>query len=85
MVAGVAAANPNGIKTLLAHSFSLFFIKRKPVYSNGARSLPRNPPSCTILDSWVFFSFILADELFTLALRSFETCVLVDNNSCISW
>ena len=29
-----------------------------------------------------FDNFILADELFGKALRSFETCALVNNNLC---
>ena len=32
------------------------------------------------LDSWIFDSFILADETFAKALWSLETCVLVNNN-----
>ena len=42
--ADVATVNPNGIKTLLANGLNAFFIKGKPVFSNGPRSLPRNPP-----------------------------------------
>ena len=34
-VADAAAANPNGIKTLLAHVFSTFSIKGQPFFSNG--------------------------------------------------
>ena len=58
-VAG-AAANPNGIKTpsvvlkimVLKHlDFSKFFIKGKPVFSNGTKILPKNPPGCPILFS----------------------------------
>ena len=30
-----AAVNPNGIKTLLVNDLSIFFIKGKPVFSNG--------------------------------------------------
>ena len=39
-VADVAAVNPNGIKTLLANGFNT---------SNGPKSLPRNPPDCSVL------------------------------------
>ena len=35
-----------------------------------------------MLDSWVFDNFILADETFAKASRSFETCVSVNNNLC---
>ena len=36
--------NLNGIKTFLANDLSTFFIKNKPVFSNGSRRLPRSPP-----------------------------------------
>ena len=61
-----AAANPNGVKTLLANGPSTVFIKGKPVFSNGCKSLPKNPHDCSILDSWVFDNFILADELLVI-------------------
>ena len=38
-----------------------------------------NLPNCTILDSWVVYRFILADESFAKALRIPETCTLVKN------
>ena len=38
------------------------------------------PPDCIILDNWVFNNFVLANEAFEKGLRSFETCVLVNNN-----
>ena len=46
-----AAVNPNRLKTLLANGLITFFIKGNPVFSNGPRSLPRNPPACIILDN----------------------------------
>ena len=61
-VAGVAAVNPNGIKTFLANGLRTFFIKDNPVFSNGPKSLPKNLPDCPILDNWVFDSFILEDN-----------------------
>ena len=48
--------------------------------SNGRTILPRNLLDCPILCSWNLDNSILADEPFTKALRSFETCVLVNNN-----
>ena len=42
--ADAAAVNPNRIKTLLANGLITFFINGNPVFSNGAKSLPRNPP-----------------------------------------
>ena len=47
--ADAAAANPNGIKILFDNGLSTFFIKGNPVFSNGPRSLSKNPPDCPIL------------------------------------
>ena len=44
LAADAAAVNPNGIKTLLANGLITFFINRNPVFNNGPRSLPKNPP-----------------------------------------
>ena len=55
-------------------------INGKLVFGNGPRSLPKNPPDCTIWNSWVFDNFKLADELFAKALSNFETCVSVSNS-----
>ena len=79
-VADTAAVNPNGIKTLLANGFCICLIKGNPVFSNGPKSLTKNPPDCIILYNWVFESFILADEPFAKALRIFKTYVLVNIN-----
>ena len=78
----VAAVNPNGIKTLLANSLNTFPIKLHPGFSNGLKILPKNPPDYPILRNWVFDNITLADELFAKVLRSFKTCVLVNNNFC---
>ena len=80
--ATAAAVSPNGIKTLLANGLSTFFIKGNPVFNNGPKSLPKNPPHSSILCNRVFDNFILAEELFSKALRSFEICVLVNNKLC---
>ena len=45
-IADAAAGNPNGIKTLLANGLSTVFIKGKPVFSNGSKSLSKNHPDC---------------------------------------
>ena len=66
----------------LDNGWSTFDINEKTVFSNGSRSLPRNPLVCIILCNCIFDSFILADELFTKALQIFATCLLVNNNSC---
>ena len=60
--ADAAAIHPNGIKTLLVNGWSTFFISGKRAFSNGSRTLPRNPRGCIILGSWVFDSVILADK-----------------------
>ena len=44
-------ADPKGIKVLLAYGLITFFISDNPVFSNGPRGLPRNPPDCIILDN----------------------------------
>ena len=67
----------------MVNGLNAFPIKGNPVFSNGPKSLPRNPPDCPILCKGVFDNFvILAEGLLTKALRSFETCVLVKNNPC---
>ena len=48
-VADAAAANPNGIKILLANGLSTFPIECNPVFSNGPKSLPKNYPDCPTL------------------------------------
>ena len=78
--ADAAVANPIGINTLLPHGWSTSFINGKPVFSNGPRSLPRNPPDYyIILHSLDFDSLTLADKLFAKALRRFATYLLVNN------
>ena len=69
-----------GIKTLLANGLSSFPTKGNPVFSNGPKSLPKNPRDCPILCKWVFDKFVLADGPFAKSLQSFETCVLVNRN-----
>ena len=75
----------SGIKALLANGLSTFFVKGKPVFNDGPLSLPKNPPDCPFLHSWVFDNFILTDELFAKALKSLETCILVNYNLCGNW
>ena len=81
-IADAAAINPNDIKTLLANIFGTFLIKGNPVFSNGPKCLPRNPHDCFILCNRDFDNFILVDKLLAKALRSFETCILVNNDLC---
>ena len=70
----------NWIKRLLANDLRAFPIKDNLVFINGSKSLPRNPPNFPILYNCVFDNFILADEPFAKAIRSFETCVLNNYN-----
>ena len=56
-------------------------------FSNGPKILTKNPPDWPILDwpildNCVFNIFILADEPFAKALRSLETCMLINNYWC---
>ena len=81
-VVDVVVVNHKSLRTLLTYGLSKFFINGEPFFSNDRRSLPRNPPDCTILDSWVFNNFIFADELFGKALQNFETCLSVSKNLC---
>ena len=50
-VADANAVKPDGIKTLLANSLIEFFVNDNPAFSNGPRSIQRNPPDCIILDN----------------------------------
>ena len=56
-----------------------FFIRDRAVFNNNPESIPRSYPDCALSCIWVFDNFILAEELFAKALRSFETYVLVNN------
>ena len=49
--ADAAAVNPKGIKILSSNGLITFFIKGHSVFNKGARSIPRDPPDCIILDS----------------------------------
>ena len=72
--ADAAAVNPNGIKTLIADGLITLFINGSPVFNNGPRSIPINPPDSIILDNWVFDNLISVDELFAKVLRRLATC-----------
>ena len=37
------------LKRLLANGLSSFLIGGNPVFSNGPKSLPKNPPDCPVL------------------------------------
>ena len=62
--ADATVVNPNGIKKAFgANGLSTFFISGNPVFSNGPKSLLRNPRECIILDIWVFDNSISVDDL----------------------
>ena len=48
-VADADAVNPNGIESLLANVLSTFSVKSNPIFSNGPKSLSKNPLDCPIL------------------------------------
>ena len=73
--ADAAAVNLNGIKALLANGLDTFFIKSNPVFSNGPKGLPKNPPDCPILCNWVFDNFILPGEPFASFTKPRNLCV----------
>ena len=77
--AATATANPNGIKNVLANGLIAFFINDKLTFINGPRSLSRNQSNCNFLEffcesleSCAFNKFILAEELFIKAFKSFR-------------
>ena len=65
---------------LLANGLVIFAIKDNPVFSNGLKRQPKNPPDCSNLCNVVFDNFTLAEELLAKASQSLESCVLVKNN-----
>ena len=73
-VADAAIVHPNGIRTLLANGVSPFFINGKSAFINGANSIPRNSPNCTILDKCVFDNFSLAYESIKKSKHWFHLC-----------
>ena len=79
-VSDAAIVNLNGINMPFANVLRTFFIKSKPVFSYGPRSLSKDPPNRTILKRWVFHNLILADDLFAKVLQSLKTCVLVNDS-----
>ena len=58
IAASIAAVNPYCIKTLFTNDFSTFPIKGNPVFNNGPKSLPKNPPDCPVLCNWDFDNFM---------------------------
>ena len=49
-------------------------------FANRCSGNKRKSKICTVLDSGLLGNFRWTDELFTKALRSFETCLSVNNN-----
>ena len=71
-VSDAGTVAPNGIITLWGSYMSRFFINGKPTLINGLRSLPRNPPDWTILDSLIIDNFIVADEFLAKVQQSYK-------------
>ena len=69
-----AGVNAYGINTILANDVSTFFIIGNPTFSNGSRSLPKNPPGCIILD--IEFLIILY-PLMSFSGKPCEDCPLI--------
>ena len=59
-IADAGAGNINGFKTPFANGLSI--IKGNPIFSNGPKSLLKNPPDSLIWCSWGFDNFILVNE-----------------------
>ena len=59
--------------TFLAKSCTLLIISDIALAVFNTKLKCTNHPNCTILDSWVFEKFILADEPFTKTLRNLKT------------
>ena len=57
-------------------------MKDNSFFSNDPKILSKNSHDCPVLCKWVFDISLLAEELFSNALWSLETCVLVNNNLC---
>ena len=72
-VADAALVNSYSMITLLANGFDIFFIKGNPLFSNGSKSLPKNPSDYPILCNWAFDNFTLADKPFVKFFRSLQT------------
>ena len=64
----------------LASGLTTLFINGNPVFNNGPKSLPRNPPNCTMLDNCVFDNLISVDVWLAKALRRVVTYLIVINN-----
>ena len=59
----VSAADAAAVNALV-NGLSMFLIINNPAFSNGPKSLPKNPHDCPILCNWGLDNFILADEPF---------------------
>ena len=59
----VSAADAAAVNALV-NGLSTFLIINNPAFSNGPKSLPKNPHDCPILCNWGLDNFILADEPF---------------------
>ena len=77
-----AAVNPYGINPLLIKGVSTIFINGNSTFTNGPRSLPRNPSDSIVLDTWVFDNFMNLNVPFMRTLQRPATCLSVNNELC---
>ena len=59
------------------------------ISERGPEAVPKTKPlrgktpiNCTILDSWLFDGFAVADKPFSKALWIYENCASADNDIC---
>ena len=77
-----AHVNPNCKSSGFANGISTFFINSKPNLVIGPKTLLRNLPDRTVLNSWALDNFELADEWYRKALRRLVTFLSVSNSLC---
>ena len=77
-VSDAAADNPNGTKTLLANSLSIFAIKGKPFFTNSRR---RYLEILLVLPCQTN-EFYISWWTICKTLQTLETCVLNNNSLC---
>ena len=69
--ADAAVVYPNANNTPLANNVSTFLMNGNLTFSNGLRSLPKNPSNSIILNSRLFDNSLSFDELFPIAENYF--------------
>ena len=75
--AAAVTVDPSGIELLLTNGLRTFFIKGKPDFINGRKSLSQNSPDYPVLCNWVFDDFILAGGAICKSFPKTQNCVLL--------